>query len=156
LPTPLQPSAQLARSSSPPHPAERPSPRPIRLKRAAASLLFARNVKRDLARLENRGDRWSFREGGWGLNSLVQPAFQNVRLPIIKVKSDMESSQTIRPPSVTTSTVVLMVLGREALQEPHRSLGAGPITASNAVALQFGALSGDHPEDGPPFDQVEL
>jgi ABC transporter substrate binding protein len=51
---------------------------------------------------------------------------------------------------------VLMVLGREALQGPHRSLGAEPIMASNAVALQFGALSGDHPEDGPPFDQVEL
>src|SRR6266403_736751 len=62
LPTPLQPSAQLARSSSSPHPAERPSPRPIRPKRAAVSRLFAR--KRGCATLLalKSGDRRSFVE----------------------------------------------------------------------------------------------
>jgi putative ABC transport system substrate-binding protein len=54
LPTPLQPSAQLARSSSSPHPAERPSRRPIRPKRAAVSHLFAPKRERDVAHPENR------------------------------------------------------------------------------------------------------
>jgi hypothetical protein len=40
LPTPLPPSTQLARRNSPPHPATRPSRRPIRPKRAAMSCLF--------------------------------------------------------------------------------------------------------------------
>jgi hypothetical protein len=54
LPTPLQPSTQLARSSSSPHPAARPSRRRIRPKRAAIPVFLRGTWQRDLGRPENR------------------------------------------------------------------------------------------------------
>jgi hypothetical protein len=56
-----------------PRRAGQPSRRPIRPKRAAVSRLFAQNVKRDLARLENREIAAVLERGGWSHNSDFEP-----------------------------------------------------------------------------------
>jgi hypothetical protein len=90
-----------------------PSRRPIRPKRAAVSRLFAQNVKRDLARHENREITGVLERGGWSHNSefeaqkrpsfceLTPPQFLHFRLP---------------PPSATYASRGSMQLPKAALK----------------------------------------
>jgi len=61
--SPFQSSAQLARRSSPPHPAARSSRLPIRPQRAAIPVFSRETWARDLARVENREIAGVFERG---------------------------------------------------------------------------------------------
>jgi hypothetical protein len=147
---------QLATSSG-----TRPSRRPIRAKRAAIPRLFARNVDRDLSRLENRGVRRSFREGA-GLKTAmsalrhrgftIEPCPSLAESPPCRPLSDQEAMRRRRLPSmlspsgVQVSTrkvkcvlVVLMSAFVERhLRLPPRTDGLLLLRSSSARRYLFG------------------